>query len=237
MTEIERYFLMAFGALLAIVGIVLFARKSGSGQNKLKFFGAEFELSAPSLVIFVLGCGLVVFPFIQGVKQSQATTPPQPKPSEIPVASGPVSDQPTALVEHADQANASEMQAQQDALMKKLEDMERKLSAKASAPDPMVANVRPQTVNVAGEWESDAGDMYIFAQVGNRVTFREVNLMSGVTAAGEGTINGRRIQLQYTTFVGTTGSAQFTVGEDNDELSGSFTDHVSGMSQALYLTR
>jgi tetratricopeptide (TPR) repeat protein len=60
----ERIPLMVFGGILAFVGVFLFATgKTTRGRNKITFFGATAELSTPSLIIFIVGCGLFVFPF------------------------------------------------------------------------------------------------------------------------------------------------------------------------------
>ena len=53
--------ILALGAIFAVVGIVFFARKGISGKNAIKIFGAEFQLAGSSLVIFVLGCVLIIF--------------------------------------------------------------------------------------------------------------------------------------------------------------------------------
>jgi hypothetical protein len=66
---VERYFLMFFGAVLTLLGVYLFARRDSAGSNRLKLFGAEVELSAPSLVIVVLGVGLIGLPLYLGSNQ------------------------------------------------------------------------------------------------------------------------------------------------------------------------
>src|SRR5262249_22296084 len=40
--------------------------KSGRGTNRLVLLGARIELSTPSLIIFVIGCGLFISPFMLG---------------------------------------------------------------------------------------------------------------------------------------------------------------------------
>lgn len=51
---------LVLGAIFAIVGIILFSKKGTTGKNKIKILGAEFQLSGSSLVIFVLGCILII---------------------------------------------------------------------------------------------------------------------------------------------------------------------------------
>ena len=56
-----KMLVLIIGAAFAITGIVLFAKKGVSGKNTIKMLGAEFQLSGSSLVIFVLGCLLIIF--------------------------------------------------------------------------------------------------------------------------------------------------------------------------------
>lgn len=44
-------------------GLIVFFRDTRQGHNSIKIAGMEFSLSAPSLVIFVVGALLLVFPF------------------------------------------------------------------------------------------------------------------------------------------------------------------------------
>ncbi len=234
MPEIERYFLMLFGALLALVGIFLFARKIGSGQNKIKFLGAEFELSAPSLVIFVLGCLLIVFPYMLAQKDGNGD---KVNKGEVSISS---SEEPLLGAPPVTETpEKPEVAANQDELLQKLSEMDKKLDAQQASLQSSKNKSAPvaKPVNISGEWVSGTGDGYVFQQAGNRVTFREVNMISGITAAGEGTISGRNVNLVYTTFVGTTGSAQLQVNQDADQMSGSFTDNVSRMTQPIFLSR
>lgn len=237
MQDFERYFLMAFGAVLALVGVLLFSRRTGAESNKLKFMGMEFELSAPSLVIFILGCGLIIFPFMQVgnngevVKTSDPAPPPKVAMVQDPDQSSLVPAKTTSIV------NPAEKEDQQAALMKKIAELEKKMEAQKKSTPPVNTVVPAPEINISGQWESDEGIQYVFVQSGNRVTFQEVNMIAGITAAGEGTINGRHVQLNYVTLVGTNGSAQLTLGEDHDEMNGSFTDHFSGMTQAINIYR
>ena len=53
---------MIFGGLLALLGIALFAIRGAQGKNVLKWHGIEIHLTGSSLVIFVVGALLIVFP-------------------------------------------------------------------------------------------------------------------------------------------------------------------------------
>ncbi len=65
MSDNEKYTLIGLGIILTIAGIVIFVKKLGNeGTNKIKLAGVEFELSAPSLVIFVVGVALTISPYL-----------------------------------------------------------------------------------------------------------------------------------------------------------------------------
>ena len=59
---------MVFGSVLAVAGILLFAFftwfKGDEGRpNRIQVLHLEFDISHPALVIFLVGCGLIVLPF------------------------------------------------------------------------------------------------------------------------------------------------------------------------------
>jgi hypothetical protein len=83
---------LALGALFAIAGIALFAKRGISGKNSIKIGGMEFQLSGSSLVVFVLGCGLVVVAARLETKAGPESSPketarsPSPAPPKESVA-------------------------------------------------------------------------------------------------------------------------------------------------------
>jgi hypothetical protein len=70
---------MGFGAILALVGIVLFSKRGAEGTSSLKVLGFEFQLGGSSLVIFVMGVLLVMLPFIKKDDFPALMTPTQDK--------------------------------------------------------------------------------------------------------------------------------------------------------------
>jgi hypothetical protein len=81
-----QVFLMAFGAILALIGVVVFFLlawfKETTGQdqhNAIKILQAEFRFSNPSLVIFAGGLLLMVAPFFI-VGNAQGGSPPPSAP-------------------------------------------------------------------------------------------------------------------------------------------------------------
>lgn len=92
MNDTDKYLIMGIGLLFALLGIYMFFRKTAEGTNKIKLLKLEIELSAPSLVIFVIGALLVVFPFFINTDIQQANadvSDPEQKqqPSDKPPAS------------------------------------------------------------------------------------------------------------------------------------------------------
>jgi hypothetical protein len=90
MTEIEKLAIMGFGAVIAVVGLVmLFRGKSGEGRNVLKAFGAEFELSGPAIVVFLVGAGMFLVPLLltgRFDRERQGTGAPQAITTRAPSA-------------------------------------------------------------------------------------------------------------------------------------------------------
>jgi hypothetical protein len=93
----QRAFLMGFGALIAIAGLVLLVLRKEQAQNRVRMFGMEFDISTPALVVFLAGCGLFVTPSFVSIKNidtpiitigpksaTNTPAPPEPDGKEIP---------------------------------------------------------------------------------------------------------------------------------------------------------
>jgi len=86
MNDVVRIILMTIGAIFASCGLILAFTRKTAEINKLKIFGQELELSSPSLVVFLAGCGLLIGPFlIPG-------NGPTPTPSSGPMRAPAVAD-------------------------------------------------------------------------------------------------------------------------------------------------
>ncbi len=55
---------MAFGAVIAIAGLVLLFLRKEQADSKVKLLGQEFEISTPALVVFLAGCFVFVMPLV-----------------------------------------------------------------------------------------------------------------------------------------------------------------------------
>lgn len=67
---------LILGAIFAAAGIALFAKRGISGKNSIKIGGMEFQLAGSSLVVFVLGCGLIV---VAARMQDTSSNPSKPQ--------------------------------------------------------------------------------------------------------------------------------------------------------------
>jgi hypothetical protein len=62
MTITQNAIVMVFGAILASAGVALLSLRKESGENRIKLFGQEFQVSTPALVVFLAGCALFAMP-------------------------------------------------------------------------------------------------------------------------------------------------------------------------------
>jgi hypothetical protein len=85
MNAIIQITVLILGAIFAVAGIALFAKRGISGQNTIKIAGVEFQLAGSSLVVFVVGCGLIV------IAARLQTSPREDMKSQTPTESPPVS--------------------------------------------------------------------------------------------------------------------------------------------------
>ena len=65
--------IMGFGAVLSIVGILLFTKGVKESQSSFKSFGISFNISNPGIVIFIVGCVIFMTPYVlQTMKKEPA---------------------------------------------------------------------------------------------------------------------------------------------------------------------
>jgi hypothetical protein len=88
MDAITKFVFIAIGTCFALAGIILFAKKNDQNKNTIKALGFEFSLSGSSLVIFVIGVALIVFPFTGLVHEENANI--KPADTTSPSANSPV---------------------------------------------------------------------------------------------------------------------------------------------------
>ena len=68
--------LMAFGALVAVVGLALLYFRKEQAENRIKFLGQEFQISTPALVVFLVGCAIFILPSVIQMQSQTAFTLP-----------------------------------------------------------------------------------------------------------------------------------------------------------------
>lgn len=234
MSPIEKAAVMAFGAALAVVGIILFANKRGhtEGTNKIKFAKFEFELSTPSLFIFLIGCGLFVFPFFV----TDSLTEPEPgamanAPSSSLFANTvpaiPVSDEITRQRQAAMEAKLAELQSRLDLAERGAQGFQPPGASTASFVSP--------ASNIAGRWNSATGSYYVVQQMGEDVAIQEFT-NGVVSAVGEGTFDGLNLDASFQTLVGMV-DVDLNLSSDRSRLSGQLTYVLTGGAMPFEMYR
>lgn len=131
-------------------------------------------------------------------------------------------------------------QDQEAELKAKLERLEQQLKEKEQSSYGQTN--QEETLDLNGQWYAAAtpGVVYKIGQYGNSVTFEEISNVYGVqtvTAAGQGTITGNTISLDYNTIFYTQGKGNLKIKNNGSMLSGTLKDLNSGMTMPLSLER
>ncbi len=129
-----------------------------------------------------------------------------------------------------------ELAQREAALQQRLEELERKMVQREAQSEQ--SPTPPPRIDLSGNWQSDEGLTYIFQQIGDRVTIQEINPFLGIVqAVGEGTLNGNRIEMAIQTVLGIGVSATLRVNDDGNQISGTVTDQLTNIPQAITLYR
>ena len=245
MLPIEKAAIMTFGAALAIVGIVLFARKQGQlqGTNRIKIAKFEFEVSTPSLLIFIFGCGLFVFPFFSpstSLDDQDSMRASDGEPAlTLPLTSDPASVAPVSgktdsgLSRGAESPSVpTEVTAQRQAdLEAKIAALEQRLAnANTLAPQSGSGGVNAALANlpqIGGRWRSSNGSDYLIEQFGNRLMIKEIT-RGMISAVGEGTLDGSDLEASFQTLLGVV-DVEMTLAENHQQLTGIYTQPLTGI--------
>lgn len=153
------YVFVVFGAILTIVGIVLFAKMGTQGTSVVKMMGFEFQLGGSALVIVVVGVALMLVPVLYGDKLPAvvpASSPLTPDASEVTRAQPLSSAQRYLLLGSAGNVVLGEsFPSRADCLQRLSEVRGRHSRGCVSTPDQVSCTRRPD-----GEWicYADAGD-------------------------------------------------------------------------------
>jgi hypothetical protein len=123
--------------------------------------------------------------------------------------------------------NKAEVQANQPALEDRLERIESNLQERS--PEATA------TIDISGSWRGENGFDYFFEQFGDTFTFSEESSY-GLTATGQGTINGDRLRLTFEAWNESTGRAEMVLA-GNGVLSGTVTNDTYQVSDYLSMSR
>jgi hypothetical protein len=79
---------MLFGLLVAAAGLFLLFSRHEQAENKIKFLGQEFQISTPALVVFLVGSGIFILPFVMQTQNQPLIDLTFPWQNERPSDSG-----------------------------------------------------------------------------------------------------------------------------------------------------
>jgi hypothetical protein len=130
-------------------------------------------------------------------------------------------------IDDLSKAELEKRQAELDARFRKLEQQ----ANQSSIPS------KSQDINLSGTWYSQGGLSYQIVQSGNFVTIQEINPLYGVTAVGQGQIQGQTVLINYQTASYTQGIANLTISPEGRSLNGTFRDNYSGYTVPAILSR
>ncbi|MCI0694066.1 hypothetical protein L0337_18915 [candidate division KSB1 bacterium] len=142
---------------------------------------------------------------------------------------------PSKEIEQLSDQKLAERQAQLEQKLREMEDALERAKEKGQQSES-AQELPTQYVNIAGTWYG-GGVSYLIQQIGSALTIQEISAIYGVTAVGQGTINGHDISFSYNTALGTRGSALLKLSADGRQITGTFTDFVSGLSWPTILYR
>jgi hypothetical protein len=91
--------------------------------------------------------------------------------------------------------------------------------------------------NIGGRWQNPTGLSYIIQQSGDTVVLQEIHPVYGVTAVGQGKIQGQSVEVNYITLVGTSGRADLQISADGKSITGSASDLSTGMNSPMNMYR
>ena len=143
----------------------------------------------------------------------------------------------------AESRSSSELEKRVEALDEELrKQREKELEQKIAAMEAKLENRNEnegfeanQGSLVAGSWQGGNGLTYFFTQAGNYVTFQEISAYRQVLAAGQGSLSGKQINLDYLALDGSIGSLELSVS--GNQISGTIHNHSMGTSSPVVMSR
>ncbi|MCU0565751.1 MAG: hypothetical protein MUF49_04045 [Oculatellaceae cyanobacterium Prado106] len=92
-------------------------------------------------------------------------------------------------------------------------------------------------IDLNGIWYGHEGLTYQIVQNGNLVAIQEISPLYGITAVGQGQIQGQSVLINYQTASFTQGVANLTLSSEGRSLTGTFQDMASGFTVPAVLNR
>jgi hypothetical protein len=243
----EETLFQLIGAFTMLVGIALFIKDRREGTNTLRVAGAEVSLSTPSLVVFVCGAILFVFPF---------TSFFQSRVSEKQVVDSRDLESPAADQEpivSSQSSPAEDLQSRSDS------DATRITQPPASSPSPRrdpdnvarasrdgrdavqvdtvpePAAERAVPINITGHWSDEVGNSYSFTQTDQSFALSGNNGEFGGTWRGSGHVEGTSINWTDRTSYGDTNVCAGQISANGRAMS--LSCRGTGSNSSLRLRR
>lgn len=185
------------------------AGKAGERRRREPVAGAPERKSHPLRLIVFLFVGLVLLAVWQGGKLTVVN----------------LGGENGVSAEFAPKADA--VKQQQPELEDRLNRIESELQNRRSA--------EPSAIDVSGTWLADNGYNYVFQQYGDAVAFSEESIY-GVTATGQGRIDGNRLKITFQAWNLSVGTSELVLNPDGS-LTGTVTNTAQGFSFPIQMFR
>lgn len=107
----------------------------------------------------------------------------------------------------------------------------------------IIPEEKVKTYNLTGYWKDSNnpnGRYYLNHESTGKISFTEYSNLYGqwtVSAQGVGVISGRKLNLPYTTYLGSTGHFEGELSENGKSISGKINDHVSGAEIMMVIAK
>lgn len=126
--------------------------------------------------------------------------------------------------------SSSEIEAKQGQLEERLISLEEQAQTEAAA-EPTA----PETVDLNGDWTGNNGYIYRIQQYGTQAVISELSPY-GITAVGQGVIQGKFATFSYQAADGSIGQAELQM-TNSATLEGTFTNLTYGVTTPARMTR
>ncbi len=134
-----------------------------------------------------------------------------------------------------------ELAERQNKLEQKIANINNTLEQGSAAPQTAANNVNASysqnSINLNGRWNTNVGFSYLITQYANEISIQEFSPVYGITAVGQGQINGQSVSITYQTALNTQGNGVLNISPDGRSINGQFRDHMTGNVTSVLMYR